>query len=83
MANRMFTIMNLDGWRTDRGRILITFGEPDQIDDYPFVANRWPYQEWHYYQQGRYRKFVFVDINEDGDYRLQYPYDGLNQRPDF
>ena len=83
MANRLFTIMNRDGWRTDRGRILIQFGEPDQIDDYPFDPNRWPYQEWHYYEQGRYRKFVFVDVNEDGDYRLQYPYDGLNQTPDF
>lgn len=83
LANRLFTHLNRDGWRTDRGRVLIRFGEPDQIDDYPFSPNRVPYQEWHYYKQGRYRKFVFVDVNQDGDYRLQYPYDGLNQRPDF
>ena len=82
-ANRLFTVMRLDGWRTDRGRVYIQFGEPDQIDDYPFVLDRRPYQEWHYYRSGRYRKFVFVDANDDGDYRLQYPYDGLYQRPDF
>ncbi len=82
-ANRLFSFLRQDGWRTDRGRVLIRYGEPDQIDDYPFSIDRYPYQEWHYYRSGRYRKFVFVDVNQDGDYRLQYPYDGLNQRPDF
>jgi hypothetical protein len=38
---------------------------------------------WHYTSIGRYRRFLFIDENADGDYRLQYPYDGLNQRPDF
>jgi len=82
-ANKLFTIMGHQGWRTDRGRILIQYGEPDQIDDYPFALNQPPYQQWHYYEQGPYRKFTFVDKNEDGDYRLVYPYNGLDQRPDF
>jgi len=82
-ANRLFSVMHLEGWRSDRGRVYIQHGEPDQIDDYPFSAGLYPYQEWHYYRSGRYRKFVFVDADEDGDYRLQYPYDGLNLRPDF
>ena len=71
------------GWRTDRGRIYVKHGEPDEIDDYPFAPNSHPYQEWHYYHGGRYRKFTFLDENEDGDYRLIYPYDGLNLTPDF
>ncbi len=75
--------MMREGWRTDRGRIYIQFGEPDEIDDYPLAANSQPYQVWHYYRRGSYRKFVFVDEFEDGDYRLQFPYDGLYQRPDF
>ncbi len=83
LANRSFTFMRQQGWRTDRGRIYIKHGEPDEIDDYPFAPNSHPYQEWHYYRSGRYRKFTFVDENEDGDYRLVYPYDGLNMRPDF
>ena len=82
-ANRLFTVMRREGWRTDRGRVLIQFGEPDQIDDFPFNTDGRPYQVWHYYDDGPYRKFTFVDENEDGDYRLIYPYDGLNQRPDF
>jgi GWxTD domain-containing protein len=81
IANDRFTVMRREGWRTDRGRIYIQYGEPDQIDDYPVAADRRPYQEWHYYRHGAYLKFTFVDEFEDGDYRLQYPYDGLNQRP--
>lgn len=82
-ANRLFTVMRRDGWRTDRGRVLIQFGEPDQIDDFPFNSDGRPYQVWHYYDDGPYRKFTFVDESEDGDYRLIFPYDGSNQRPDF
>lgn len=83
IANDNFSFLYSNGWKTDRGRIYIVFGEPDQIDDYPIVSGSHPYQEWHYYRYTRYRKFVFMDINEDGDYRLTYPYDGLFQRPDF
>lgn len=82
-ANRQFRHLRREGWRTDRGRIYIKFGEPDQIDDFPMSPDALPYQIWHYYREGAYRRFTFVDENEDGDYRLQFPYDGLNQRPDF
>ena len=81
IANQRFTIMRQEGWRTDRGRIYIQYGEPDQIDDYPVAMSGRPFQVWHYYHQGPYRKFTFTDEHEDGDYRLQFPYDGLNQRP--
>lgn len=83
LANRSFMFMRQPGWRTDRGRVYVKHGEPDEIDDYPFAPNSHPYQEWHYYDGGRYRKFTFVDENEDGDYRLTFPYDGLNLMPDF
>ncbi len=82
-ANRQFRHLRREGWRTDRGRIYVQFGEPDQIDDHPISPESVPYQIWHYYREGKYRRFTFVDENEDSDYRLQYPYDGLNQRPDF
>ena len=42
------------------------------------MPNSSPRQEWYYYRTSRYRKFVFVDPNEDGDYRLIYPYDGVS-----
>lgn len=82
-ANRNFRFMRQPGWRSDRGRIYIQYGEPDQVDDYPYLPNRWPLQVWHYHEEGRYRRFTFEDDNSDGDFRLQYPFDGLYQRPDF
>jgi len=82
-ANENFGYLGRAGWETDRGRVLVRYGAPDQIEDYPFSLSSYPYQEWHYYKGGRYRKFTFVDDNHDGDYRLVYPYDGLWQSPDF
>jgi GWxTD domain-containing protein len=82
-ANRQFRALRREGWRSDRGRVYIMHGEPDQVDDYPMSPEYLPYQIWHYYRQGRYMRFLFVDEDLDGDYRLQYPFDGLNQRPDF
>ncbi|MBU0982712.1 MAG: GWxTD domain-containing protein [candidate division Zixibacteria bacterium] len=83
IANHHFAAMLRDGWTTDRGRIFIEYGSPDQIDDVPFSTEARPYQIWHYYTTARYLRFLFIDENEDGEYRLQYPYDGLNQQPDF
>ncbi len=83
VANASFGFMRQPGWNTDRGTVYVKHGEPDQVDDYPLMPSRLPYQEWHYYRGSQYRKFTFVDRNGDGDYRLVYPYDGLSQPPDF
>lgn len=77
IANQNFSYLRTAGWKTDRGRVYIVYGEPDQVEDYPFDLNRLPHQEWHYYRDARYRKFVFIDETGDGDFRLIYPYDGL------
>lgn len=83
LANREFAYMRLPGWRTDRGKVFIKHGPPDQIDDYPMQLDGYPYQEWHYHSSGVYMRFTFVDENGDGEYRLVFPYDGLHLRPDF
>lgn len=83
LANDNFSYLSRPGWKTDRGKVLIRYGYPDQIEDFPFSLDTFPYQEWHYYRGGRYRRFTFVDDNHDGDYRLIYPYDGLGQRRGF
>ncbi len=83
VANANFRVFTRDGWKTDRGRVYLLLGEPDQIDDYALVSDSPPYQRWHYYHGSRARSFLFVDFNSDGEYRLQYPLDGLNLRPEF
>ena len=82
IANRDFAFMRTPGWRTDRGHVYIKHGDPDEIDDFPMEIDSSPYQEWHYHR-GNYRRFTFLDDNGDGDFRLIYPYDGLNLVPDF
>ena len=83
VANERFGIMRVDGWRTDRGRIFIQYGEPDYLVEEPFAPDRRPYQVWHYTYISPNRQFLFIDENEDGDYRLQYPYDGLGRIGNF
>jgi GWxTD domain-containing protein len=77
IANQNFPYLRTPGWKTDRGRVYIVYGEPDQVEDHPFDLNQLPHQEWHYYRDARYRRFVFIDETGDGDFRLIYPYDGL------
>jgi len=76
LANRNFSVMKKAGWSTDRGRIYIEYGEPDQLEDFPFELNSKAYQVWYYYRHGDPRKFVFIDEWGDNDFRLLYPYDG-------
>lgn len=58
----------LEGWESDLGMVYIMYGPPDDIERHPFDAQRKPYQIWRYYDKGW--KFVFVDVNMFGDYRL-------------
>lgn len=59
------------GWESDLGMVYIIYGPPDDIERHPFDAQRKPYQIWRYYDKGW--KFVFVDVNMFGDYRLVTP----------
>lgn len=54
------------GWRTDRGRIYILYGQPDEIEYHPFEEESVPYQVWYYYSIGK--RFIFADLSMTGDY---------------
>jgi len=49
-ANLRFKGASVDGWKTDRGRIYITFGPPDEIDSHPSGGNGdpTPWEMWKY-----------------------------------
>lgn len=68
-ANRRFTNLR-DGWKTDRGHVMVLFGEPDFIES-PLNSSVRPYEVWYYYRIGR--RFVFLDRNSLGDYELMVP----------
>ncbi len=56
------------GWDSDRGRILLVYGEPDGIERRPSEPNRRPYEIWRY--NTSQVEFVFVDMGQTGAYRL-------------
>ena len=74
-ANREYSTFSLEGWLSDRGRILIKFGSPDDIDRHPFELDSVPYEVWRYYSLRKI--FVFTDRSGFGDYRLLPEY--MNQ----
>jgi GWxTD domain-containing protein len=75
-ANRYFSYLNKEGWKTTRGMIYITYGEPDDVEDAPFELSTKPYQIWTYWRLSPPRRFLFIDEYGDGNYILQPPYDG-------
>lgn len=60
-----------DGWQTDRGQVMVLFGEPDHIDRHTYNFSVKPYEVWYYYQLGR--RFIFIDQTGLGDFELKVP----------
>jgi len=70
---RLYTAMylypsNLKNKVSDRALIYTKFGPPDEILSQPFRFEGKPYEIWYYYRLGL--KFVFVDFDGTGDYRM-------------
>jgi GWxTD domain-containing protein len=76
-ANQQFTDpAGLAGWKTDRGRVYIVYGPPDEKETHPSGnGNEPPYEEWLYRGiPGRGRTILrFLDSGRDGKYRLATP----------
>jgi GWxTD domain-containing protein len=71
-ANRRFReggAAQVVGWRTDRGRIFIRYGPPDEVLSRPQAGSSRPYEVWKY-ARVRARKFVFLDVTSFGHYEL-------------
>jgi len=63
LAEKQFSNRNLSGRKTDRGRALLRFGRPTNIESYPATINRYSYEIWHYDDSDD--EFNFVFINND------------------
>jgi GWxTD domain-containing protein len=87
IANQKFS-NQLPGWKTDRGRIYVTFGPPDSIELHPsgektgrppeegVEAYQYAREAWHYRHLdgvGENVELEFVDPSGSGDYRLSVP----------
>jgi GWxTD domain-containing protein len=58
------------GWRSDRGRVLIKYGEPSEIERFPSSISNRPYEIWHYNEIEGGVIFVFLDKSGFGDLEL-------------
>jgi GWxTD domain-containing protein len=67
-ANEKYSQKFKKGWQTDRGKILILYGEPYEIIDNRTTIDKPPYIIWKY-NKG-IEKFTFTDEDRDGEYIL-------------
>lgn len=84
-ANERFA-SGIPGWKSDRGRIYITFGPPDEIEDHPSggtyerpfeegggTTSTFPFAKWRYrWIEGIGSDIIieFVDTTMTGEYRM-------------
>ncbi|MCK5130957.1 MAG: GWxTD domain-containing protein [Candidatus Sabulitectum sp.] len=66
-----FSALGKEGWETDRGRVYLIFGEPDEVESDPFSTTQAPYELWTYYSSEQ-EGFVFADLMGNGDYLQIY-----------
>jgi len=76
-ANRRFRESgagDVPGWRTDRGRIFLKYGVPEETLRRPVSGDTPPYEVWKY-SRPRQLKYVFLDETGLGNYQLIYTND--------
>ncbi len=69
-SNRYSTAYR-ESWQTDRGRVYIIYGPPDDIESVIFQGRHVPYEIWYYYEGGS-ESFIFADRSGTGDYEQVY-----------
>ena len=69
-ADEKFTVhKKMKGWASDRGRIYIKYGEPDEMSSDVYPLGRYPSIVWTYYKQNLV--FIFLDVQGYGQYTLR------------
>jgi len=60
-ANKTYKEAYNEGWKTDRGRIFIIYGKPDDIERFPFEADKKSYEIWKYNSVEGGGECVFIE----------------------
>lgn len=69
-ANRRYGYLKQAGWKTDRGRVFILYGEPNQVTRNYGVAEMPDHEVWQYDQLEGGSIFIFYDKSGFGDLDL-------------
>jgi GWxTD domain-containing protein len=70
IAEAQFRSGNKEGWRTHRGRVYLTYGEPSEIERFPSSMGEKPYEIWYYHALEGGVQFIFIDLSGFGEYQL-------------
>ncbi len=70
LANQRYRTFSSKGFKTDRGRVFVRFGEPDEIERHPNETNSKPYEVWYYHQIEGGVYFIFGDYTGFNYYEL-------------
>jgi len=70
VANLQFGTFQTEGWKTDRGRVFILYGPPNDVEHYPSSSDYVPYEVWHYDAIEGGVDFVFADLSGFKNYVL-------------
>jgi GWxTD domain-containing protein len=68
-ANTTYKDRDVPGWKTDRGRIFVKYGAPDDVWRRPLSGRIPAYEIWRY-TRGRGRWFIFADRTGFQNYKL-------------
>lgn len=85
-ANSNFSLTSpyTDGWRSDRGRIYLTYGHWEEQDNHPAPVAGQPFTIWYYRSLEEGLVFVFTDRRGFGEYELEHSNaDGERFDPDW
>lgn len=69
-ADEKFEMGRVLGRDTDRGRIYIKYGPPDEVASHTMVEHTNPHEHWYYYSKGFH--FIFIDIHGNNNFQLIY-----------
>lgn len=64
-VNAAYSTKTKRGYDTDRGRVYLKYGPPDQVVENYSEPGAYPYEIWHYYTLGRQRNKRFVFATKD------------------
>jgi GWxTD domain-containing protein len=58
---KLFSTRIKRGYQTDRGRVYLKYGAPNNLIERPNEPSSYPYQIWHYYRLGKFnnKRFIF------------------------
>jgi len=59
-----------EGWKTDMGRVLLIYGEHDEIERFPSSNDARSYQIWRYFEIEGGVEFIFVELRSGGEMEL-------------